>query len=181
MPDKETGIELLIAKDIAEVVANMVRIYCVKIEEVGSLRREKPVVNDIDFVVLTNDLYWQKIKDIMVSANAKLVCAGNKILRVLKPEYYGDKEVLVQIDFYRATEETYGITKLIRTGSEEHNIWLAKEAIKKGMRLLYSKGLVKDGEVIAGKDEKEVFEALGLEYIVPPEREVVNGKSVWMK
>jgi DNA polymerase/3'-5' exonuclease PolX len=39
------------------------------------------------------------------------------------------------------------------------------------MKLKYSEGLIKDGGLIAGKDEKEVFEALGLTYAEP---EVLN-------
>jgi len=85
----------------------------------------------------------------------------------------------VQVDFYRAKPETYGIHKLIRTGSAEHNIYLAKLAIKKGMRLHYSKGLVnKSGEIVAGKDEAGVLHALGLPYIKPELREMVRGRPV---
>ena len=95
---------------------------------------------------------------------------------------YPIADSLFQADLYRATEETYGIVKLIRTGSGEHNIFLANYAISKGFRLKFSEGLVtKDGQVLAGKTEESVFEALGLPCMKPENREVVNGKPVWLK
>ena len=59
-------------------------------------------------------------------------------------------------------------------------MWLAAYAISKGMRIKYSEGLIKDGNVIAGKDEKEVFTALDLPYPSPSEREVLENKPIWM-
>ena len=85
-----------------------------------------------------------------------------------------------QVDFYRATPQTFGIQELIRTGSAEHNVWLAGYAISKGMRIKYSQGLIKDRSAIAGETENGVFEVLGLLCPLPSEREIVEGKPVWM-
>jgi len=84
------------------------------------------------------------------------------------------------VDFYRAKPSTFGIHLLVRTGSADHNMWLAGYAISKGMRIKYSEGLIKDNSVIAGETEQGVFEALGLPYPLPSEREIVEGKPVWM-
>jgi DNA polymerase/3'-5' exonuclease PolX len=75
---------------------------------------------------------------------------------------------------------TFGIHLLIRTGSADHNMWLAGYAISKGMRIKYSEGLIKEGSVIAGEYEKEGFAALGLPCPLPSEREIVDSKPVWM-
>ena len=64
-------------------------------------------------------------------------------------------------------------------GSAEHNIWLASYAISKGMRLKYSQGLLKDGNGAAGETEEDVFEVLGLTFLEPLERKVVDGKPLW--
>ena len=40
--------------------------------------------------------------------------------------------------------------------------------------------LIKDSNIIAGETEKGVFEALGLFCPLPSEREIVDGKPVWM-
>ena len=87
---------------------------------------------------------------------------------------------LFQVDFYRAFENNFGILELIRTGSAEHNTWLASYAISKGCRLKYSDGLLKDGQSVAGKTEESIFSALDLPCPIPEEREIVNGKPVWM-
>jgi DNA polymerase/3'-5' exonuclease PolX len=88
-------------------------------------------------------------------------------------------EKYVQIDFYRCTPDNYGVQKLIRTGSAEHNIWLAKLAIKQDLRLLYSKGVCEGDTVLAGGDEVDVFRMLNLDFIPPIEREIKNGKPIW--
>ena len=69
---------------------------------------------------------------------------------------------------------------LVRTGSADHNMWLAGCAISMGMRIRYSEGLIKDGVAVAGETERGVFEALGLRYPLPSEREIVDSKPVWM-
>jgi hypothetical protein len=84
------------------------------------------------------------------------------------------------VDFYRAKPSTFGIHLLIRTGSAEHNMWLAGYAISQGMRLKYSEGLIKENSVIAGEHEKGVFEALGLPCPIPAQREIVDNKPSWM-
>ena len=86
-----------------------------------------------------------------------------------------------QVDFYRAHDNNFGIQQLIRTGSAEHNMWLASYALSKGFKLKYSEGLLKDEQVISGKTEEGVFSALGLHCPKPEERETTDGKPVWLK
>ena len=59
-------------------------------------------------------------------------------------------------------------------------MWLAAYALSKGMRLKYSEDLIKDGVAVAGETEQGVFEALGLSYPLPKEREIADSKPVWM-
>ena len=152
-------------------------LICDRIEVAGSIRRQKSKVHDIDFVVVTkNDAEWQKINEKLKKLKAKPNCSGNSVIKAFLPCQNG----LFQVDFYRAKPSTFGILLLVRTGSAEHNVWLAGCAISKGMRIKYSEGLIKDNSVIAGETEKGVFEALGLSCPLPAEREIVDGKPVWM-
>jgi hypothetical protein len=73
------------------------------------------------------------------------------------------------------------LSQLIRTGSAQHNTWLAGYAISKGMRLKYSEGLIKDGKVIAGETEESAFTTLGFPYQLPLEREMVENKPAWLQ
>jgi DNA polymerase (family 10) len=165
------------ADKLAEAIKAAVKTHCEKIEVAGSIRRQKPKVHDIDFVVVTKcDSDWKAINEVLRRLKAKPNCSGNQLIKSFVPCQNG----LFQVDFYRAKPSTFGIHLLVRTGSAEHNCWLAGYAISKGMRLKYSEGLILDGKPIAGMDEKSVFEALGLPFPLPTEREIVEGKPFWM-
>ena len=170
-------LDLKEAEKIAAQVKAAVEPICDKIEVAGSIRRQRSKVHDIDFVVVTkNDAEWQKINEKLKKLKAKPNCSGNSVIKAFLPCQNG----LFQVDFYRAKPQTFGILLLVRTGSAEHNVWLAGCAISKGMRIKYSEGLIKDNCTVAGEIEKEVFEALGLLCPLPAEREIVNGKPVWL-
>jgi DNA polymerase/3'-5' exonuclease PolX len=171
-------LDLAEAEKTAEYVKSTVNVHCDLIEVAGSIRRQRPKVHDIDFVVVTkSDVEWQRLGEELKRLKAKPNCSGNSVIKALLPCQGG----LFQVDFYRAKPSTFGIHMLIRTGSAEHNMWLAGDAISKGMRIKYSEGLIKDGNVIAGEDEKEVFIALGLAYVLPSEREISDSKPLWSK
>lgn len=179
-PEKErtvlTELNLGEAKEIADQVKCAAAVHCDKIEVAGSIRRQRAKVHDIDFVVATKtDAEWKKIMEELKRLKAIPNCSGNSVIKAFLP----CRNELFQVDFYRAKGENFGIHLLIRTGSADHNMWLASFAISKGMRIKYSQGLLKDDEVIAGDDEKAVFEGLGLRWQAPPEREIVDGKPVW--
>jgi DNA polymerase/3'-5' exonuclease PolX len=179
-PEKEkvvlTELDLDEAQRLADQVKCAVAIHCDKVEVAGSIRRQRVKVHDIDFVVVTKtDAEWLKIVEELKRLKARLNCAGNSVIKAFLP----CREGLFQVDFYRAKQETFGIHLIIRTGSADHNMWLAGFAISKGMRLKYSQGLLKEDKVVAGADEKAVFEALGILWRAPLEREIVDGKPVW--
>jgi DNA polymerase (family 10) len=151
-----------------------VKPLCERVEFAGSLRRRKGRINDFDLVVQPKANSWLEIiKVLRHEFNVVTEKQGDKLAIFYVPlAEHGH----VQLDLYRATESTWGILLLVRTGSKEHNVYLCNVAISKGMRLLYSQGLVdKDGKVIAGKTEEEVFEALGLPFIIPQDREIAEG------
>ncbi|HTY74835.1 MAG TPA: hypothetical protein VMD05_04635 [Candidatus Nanoarchaeia archaeon] len=179
-PEKEKTVlaelDLDEAVKIADQVKCSVASYCEKIEVAGSIRRQRAKVHDIDFVVVTKtDGEWLKIGEALKRLKAKPSCSGNSVIKAFLP----CREELFQIDFYRAKPETFGVHLLIRTGSADHNMWLAGYAISKGMRIKYSQGLIKEDKVVAGEAEEAVFEALGLQWRAPQEREIVEGKPVW--
>ena len=180
-PEKEKPVLTELALKEAEKLANQVKsavsAHCDQIEIAGSIRRQKPLVHDIDLVaVAKSDTEWKKISEELKRMKAKQNCSGSSIIKAYLPLQNG----LFQVDFYRAKPSTFGIHLLIRTGSAEHNMWLAAYAISKGMRLKYSQGLIKDDTAIAGKTEKEVFDALSLAYPLPSEREIVEKRPLWI-
>jgi DNA polymerase (family 10) len=168
-------LELAKAEKVALNIESSIKPLCDKIKVVGSIRRKKPFVGDCDFVILATDANWAKI--VHTLRKSKVICAGPSLIKLNYPA----EEGLFQADFYRATQQTFGIQMLIRTGSADHNMWLASYALIKGFRLKYSSGLLRDEVVVAGGTEESVFEALGLPCTEPEQREVLNGRPIWLK
>jgi DNA polymerase/3'-5' exonuclease PolX len=122
---------------------------------------------------MASDASWNKI--VQVLKKSILICAGKSVIKLNCPF----ENCLFQVDFYRATEQTFGIHELIRTGSADHNMWLAGYALSKGFRLKYSEGLLKDKTVAAGETEESVFSALDQPFTEPQLKEAADGKPVW--
>jgi DNA polymerase (family 10) len=166
------------AKAIAEKIQSCVSPWLKPVAVVGSVRRGKPFCKDIDIVgVATPEDFEKAIACIRKAFRTEFKVKGNRVTKLYVETELGK----VQVDLYCAKPSTFGIHKLIRTGSAEHNMWLASYAISKGMRLKYSEGLLKDDVAVAGETEEDVFEALGLPCPEPKQREVVEGKPVWQK
>lgn len=150
---------------------------CVKIEVAGSVRRRRSSPNDIDIVLIPEGpLMWQYV----VTTIAKALETETQHSSILKmgPELVtiqvGRRDRLTvdyEVDVYRATPETWGVLLLIRTGSTKHNIKLCSHARAQGLMLSAAKGVIKGDVVIASQTEEEIFEALGLEYVKPEDRE----------
>jgi DNA polymerase/3'-5' exonuclease PolX len=173
------------ARDIAEDFINQISASCDRIEIVGSLRRNKIVVNDIDILIIPRFLQMEdetlfggpyqenqldkQLSQLCLSRDLELDADGSKIKRFLKT-VDGDT---VPIDLYIATEQTWWTLLLIRTGSRNHNIKLACRARDLNMQLKADgSGLMTDaGAIIAIQSEEDIFRHLGLEYRPPEERD----------
>ncbi len=153
--------ELEKAKVIANTVVKALAPYCDRVEVVGSIRRRKPVVRDIDLVLIARDR-WNLDLALMRMGNYKM--SGMKIARVEMDS--------IPLDIYFASPETFATLLLIRTGSAQNNIRLATLAKKQGWRLAASGGGLfnEKGERIAGDSEESIYRALGLPWQEPWER-----------
>ncbi|GAH62604.1 unnamed protein product [marine sediment metagenome] len=162
----EGKIELSRAQKVAEGIVELLKPYCSRPPEiVGSIRRKRPWVNDIDLVLLPNPLdLWGLHAELTKLGGGKLKMSGSKIMRVM----YGS----IQVDVYVASEETWATLLLIRTGSAENNIRLCTVARDRGWRLKANgDGLFDEtGERIAGDTEESIYAALGLPWQPPEER-----------
>jgi DNA polymerase (family 10) len=76
----------------------------------------------------------------------------------------------LQVDVRAVREESYGAALLYFTGSKAHNIALRGLANQHGWKL-NEYGLFSGKRRIAGATEEEVYDKLGLAYIVPELRE----------
>lgn len=155
------------ATTIAEKVKETLSPYCEKIEIVGSIRRGKPVVHDIDMVLIERPSAWLLLNS-QIASIGRITLGGDKI----KSLWYGDKKSGIAIDIYFATPATWATLLLIRTGSKESNIRLASIAKRQGWHLKASgDGLFNGrGKRIAGETEESIYRALGIPYQEPQER-----------
>jgi DNA polymerase/3'-5' exonuclease PolX len=162
------------AKEIADRIVEKIKPYCDRVEIVGSIRRGKPFVHDIDIVCLPNnqgELYY-------ALHEFGLIKGGKKVLQVSTKEG-------ITVDIYIATPATWVTLLLIRTGSKEHNVQLCARARQKGLILhADGRGLCHPGakaiygEPAMGEDspvpdintEADFFKALDLPYRQPAER-----------
>jgi len=142
-----------------EIVNEIKKIGVKKIDLVGSIRRGKSTVRDIDILVVTKNK--EKVMDTFVSL-------GKKISR-------GSKKASIRFDGLQAdirifNEDEYGAAMQYFTGSKAHNVKLRQIAISKKLKL-NEYGLFKGKKKVAGKTEKEIYKKLGLPSIPPELRE----------
>ena len=79
-----------------------------------------------------------------------------------------------QLAVHLAVEMYYGSVLLLATGSEDHIAGLRTRAAALGMTL-GEDGLRKDGKLIAGSSEEDIYNSLGLSF-VPPELREARGE-----
>jgi len=154
----------------AKIVAALAP-YCERIEIAGSIRRRRPLVNDIDIVCLPKRGDYQTLRE-RVLVHSRVVTEGPQtIITRLQNDVQLDLWIAHQPkkDLFSTTPTNFGVLLLSRTGSKEHNIWLCQVAEKLGRRLNPHHGVFENRRLLASATEEEVFAALNMHF-VPPER-----------
>jgi DNA polymerase (family X) len=136
-----------------------------RVSEAGSARRRRETVRDVDIIATARDpgaliahfteLPW--VVEVAARGGTKAtVVSGHGLrfdLRVVPPECYGN---LLQ-HF---------------TGSKNHNIAMREEAQRRGLSISeYGVLVTETGETITHRDEKQLYEFLGYQWIPPELRE----------
>ncbi len=149
----------------------------------GSLRRGMETIGDIDLIVATDraatrgqrpgyEALAKAIGDAFVNlqpvrhvlARGPTKTSVRSVDRIDKP---GGE---IQVDLRVVRPESYGAALMYFTGSKEHNVALRERAIKQGAKL-NEYGLYNGDRLVAGHTERQVYEALGLDWIPPELRE----------
>ena len=131
----------------------------------GSLRRGKDRVRDVDVVVCCRD---EDRATVIRGIRAVLENPGKGRVKVA-----GNIEVegmLRHVDVSITNEEAWGACLLYLTGSKEHNVMMRSMAKEKGYTL-NEYGLWRGDVCLASKTESSIYEALGMVYLKPEERE----------
>ncbi len=142
-----------------------------RLEVAGSYRRRRETVGDIDLLavaeqpaaVMKHFLGHAWIEKVAMSGDTRAtVILGSGL----------------QVDLRAVPPESYGAALVYFTGSKEHNVKLRRRAVERGLRIS-EYGVFKidagdeeaEGEWIAGREEEDVYAAVGLAWIPPEIRE----------
>lgn len=132
----------------------------------GSIRREEPIVGDIDMMAVGDITKVKSVKDF------KYIKGGTKTVTFL----YKD----TQVNLYAYKPVFKGAMLLFLTGPGEYNTALRKIAKSKGWKLSQY-GLFDEDKVLARKTEKAIYKKLGKEYTDPSKRGKKKPKSITKK
>jgi DNA polymerase (family 10) len=155
------GIAFPVAKEIVETLRE--KAGSKKIEWAGSLRRMRENIGDIDILatgpnkekIVHTFTHLPEVKEVLASGETKasVIVEGG-----------------IQIDLRVVEEDSYGAALQYFTGSKGHNIHLRGIAKTKGIKI-NEYGVFKGEKKVGGKEEEDVYLALGMDWIEPELRE----------
>ncbi|MGQ9647729.1 MAG: DNA polymerase/3'-5' exonuclease PolX [Thermodesulfobacteriota bacterium] len=155
------GVAFPLAKRVVEALRE--KTGSRKIEWAGSLRRMKENIGDIDILatgpnrekIIHAFTHLPDVKEVLASGETKasIIVEGG-----------------VQIDLRVVEEDSYGAALQYFTGSKGHNIHLRGIAKAKGIKI-NEYGVFRGDQKIGGKEEEDVYRALGMDWIEPELRE----------
>jgi DNA polymerase (family 10) len=155
------GVAFPVAKRIVEALRQ--KTGSKKIEWAGSLRRMRENIGDIDILATGPDkekivqtfTHLPEVKEVLASGETKasVIVEGG-----------------TQIDLRVVEEDSYGAALQYFTGSKGHNIHLRGIAKAKGIKI-NEYGAFKGKKKIGGRDEKDIYRVLGMDWIEPELRE----------
>ena len=179
-----------LAQSLAAVLCAKFAPHCARLEIAGSIRRERPTVGDIDLVVIPK---LDHARDML----GTIISTKNHLLEYLRKSVEASADHLewitgghdadgknhsltmrtksgriAQVDIFCCTVETWGTTLLCRTGSAQHNIWLAQRAQAAGGKWSSLLGLRLDDFSVIADTEENIYAALCLPFIEPHNREL---------
>lgn len=126
----------------------------------GSLRRGRETIGDIDILAIS-DAPDEIIKKFVLLAESVLMQGTTRASIIMND---------MQVDLRVVNEESFGSALLYFTGSKEHNIRLREIAQRKGLKI-NEYGVFSGEKRVGGREEREIYAALGLQYIPPEIRE----------
>src|SRR3989344_4619337 len=136
-------------------------------EFAGSIRRMQETVGDLDILVISKKPSLAMDFFVTMPEVAAIYAKGNTKSSVrLKMGMDADLRVL--------PPESFGAALQYFTGDKYHNVQLRQIAIKQGYKL-NEYGLFKGKKLVAGRNEEEVYDKLGLAWM-PPEIRTNSGE-----
>jgi len=179
------------ARRVAEWFSQALSPFVERIEIVGSIRRRRPGVKDIELLFIPK--FRLKAADLFsLKASEMTDCADNAINTMLTQGIidrrvnkldrvtWGKENKLavhvesgIPVDFFATTQDKWWNSLVVRTGGKKTNVTIAQLALKKGWSLeAYGTGFRKldGGQHYQTTSEEDVFKFVGLACLAPPQR-----------
>ena len=136
-------------------------------EFLGSIRRCKPTVGDLDIMLVTDDgadpYLFTAILRRMTGHHLHVRLTGSRWLSVVVDGFL--------CEFKQTTPEQAGAARLMMTGSGVFNIGMRAFAKRQGYKLNQYGLFIRDtDQLVASRTEQDIFAAMGVEYVPPQER-----------
>src|SRR6516225_3333384 len=149
---------------IAKQLCKYLEDYADRVAYAGSVRRMKEVVHDVDILAASKDAAKTMQAFLkMPFVEAVLAQGGTKASVRVQDD--------LQVDLRVVDPQSWGAAMHYFTGSKAHNIRMRERAIKQGLKLNEYGLFDTDDKYVAGAEEADIFEKLGLPYIPPVLRE----------
>ncbi len=161
-----------VAREHAERISELIRAFpgVETITPAGSLRRGRETCGDLDLLVTGQacepDVVAAAVEHVAtLPIIDKLLARGqNKVSFTLRNN--------LQVDVRLLPRASYGAALQYFTGSKHHNVALRQRAIKRGLTLSeYALLRLEDNTIVAAATERDIYNALELDYIPPELRE----------
>ena len=189
--------ELEKARAIAEELKWQLETGCDRVEIVGDIRRQKPEVRDINLLCIPTEgkpiplVYCDLVDlisdplpefddvDTIGQEVTELMLQGVLGFRPTGRRAYGPKKKFMMhapsgigVDIFTTDNQCWAVALVVTTGGDTTNKSIATGAQKKGWRFRTSgDGFDTLNSHITCTTEREVFEAVGLPYLSPEQRE----------
>ena len=172
---------------VAQILQARLAPSCTRMAIVGSLRRGKPEVGDLELLYVPivaerpDGLFDKRLVDVTSEVIEGLLRDGTLTKR---PNVNGvftwgerNKHAVyvaggIPVDLFGTSEDKWWVSLVIRTGSKETNLRLTTGAQRQGGSLnAYGMGVTwADNSVTAATSERHVFELCGVPYLEPNQR-----------
>ena len=157
------GVALPLAHDLLAFLRKVPGVS--RVSTAGSLRRMKETIGDVD--LLASSTTPARVIRAFTQAPfcVRVLAAGDTKASILTRQG-------VQVDVRVVAPESFGAALQYFTGSKEHNVRLRELANRRGLKVNeYGVFRLKTHARVAGREEADVYRALGLPWIPPELRE----------
>src|SRR3989338_8520211 len=157
------GVALPLANELLAFLQNIPGVR--RVSTAGSLRRMKETIGDLDLLVASTRPSSVMAAFTQAPFCARVLAAGKTKSSIVTPDG-------VQVDLRVVAPDSFGAALQYFTGSKEHNVRLRELASRQGLKINeYGVFRTRTNKRLGGREEVEIYRAVGLPWIPPELRE----------